>query len=265
MKIVRIRLLESSEWQFFDSFNFDLHEEDKVVVETVRGLQIGNVEELYEKESKDVGTISYRVLRLATIEDLNKFENNKIDGNKAFQEAKKIAKNDNLKMRFIDASFNFDRTQLLFHFVADERVDFRELAKKLAQIYRTRIELRQIGVRDKAKKIGGIGPCGLFLCCNQFLTDFTSVSISMAKNQLLALNPTKINGSCGRLLCCLNYEDEIYSELKKLMPCYGSFIETPQGSGKVIGINLMKQTYQVQLQNNDVIVLKIEEPNGSIK
>ena len=156
-------------------------------------------------------------------------------------------------MRFVDSYFTFDKKQLFLSYTADARVDFRELAKMLAQKYKTRIELRQIGVRDKAKKIGGVGPCGLFLCCNTFLTDFESVSISMAKNQFLALNPTKINGLCGRLLCCLNYEDEVYTELKKEYPDIGDLVETEHGLGKVTAVNILKQSYTVDIKEKGII------------
>lgn len=149
-------------------------------------------------------------------------------------------------MKFLDASFTFDRNQLILNFLADDRIDFRELAKKLASIYKTRIELRQIGVRDKAKEIGGLGPCGRFLCCNLFLNDFNSVSINMAKNQYIALNPTKINGICGRLLCCLKYEDDQYTELKRNMPSIGTLIKNNDVEGKVVGLNILKGTYTVE-------------------
>ena len=160
-------------------------------------------------------------------------------------------------MRIIDANYTFDRNQLLFNFLADARVDFREFAKKLAQIYKTRIELRQIGVRDKAKEIGGIGPCGRFLCCSTFLTDFNSVSINMAKNQMLALNPTKINGVCGRLLCCLNYEDEIYTEMKKGMPNIGQAYKKDGIEGKVVSLNLIKRTATIETKNKTLIEVEV--------
>ena len=134
-----------------------------------------------------------------------------------------------------------------------------ELAKKLAQKYKTRIELRQVGVRDKAKVIGGLGPCGLFLCCNSFLTDFNSVSINMAKNQFLALNPSKINGVCGRLLCCLNYEDEVYTELKKNLPKVGSTVKIAEGTGKVVGVNVFKNTYQVEISKYNIVEVSGEK------
>ena len=159
-------------------------------------------------------------------------------------------------MNFIDCNFTLDKNQLIYNFVSDERVDFRELAKKLASIYKTRIELRQIGVRDKAKEIGGIGPCGRQLCCNCFLNDFNSVSINMAKNQYLALNPTKINGICGRLLCCLKYEDDNYLEMKKDFPPIGAKIKVDGIEGKVISHNLFKNTYILKKKDKTTIELE---------
>ena len=162
-------------------------------------------------------------------------------------------------MNFISSNYTFDKKQLFLMYLADDRIDFRELAKKLAQKYKTRIELRQVGVRDKAKVIGGLGPCGLFLCCNSFLTDFNSVSINMAKNQFLALNPSKINGVCGRLLCCLNYEDEVYTELKKNLPKVGSTVKIAEGTGKVVGVNVFKNTYQVEISKYNIVEVSGEK------
>ena len=159
-------------------------------------------------------------------------------------------------MNFVDSYYSFDRKQLIFDFLSDNRVDFRDLAKKIASKYKTRIELTQIGVRDKAKKIGGLGPCGLFLCCNAFLTDFNSVSINMAKNQMLALNPTKINGICGRLLCCLGFENDTYSELKKDLPKIGLIADTDMGMGKVVDVNILKGTYKVELEEKGIVEIK---------
>ena len=168
-------------------------------------------------------------------------------------------------MNFVDCYYTFDKSQLIFSFVSANRVDFRDLAKKLAQKYKTRIELRQIGVRDKAKKIGGLGPCGLFLCCHTFLTDFNSVSINMAKNQFLALNPSKINGICGRLLCCLGYEDDLYTEMKKGYPKIGTIYETENGTGKVSSIDVFKGTFRVDLKENGYVDFRKEEYRGSSK
>ena len=204
-------------------------------------------------------------MRKATDEDLKQYDENFKNAEKALAEAKKISKDLNLDMNFLDAFYNLDKSQLLFSFLSDDRVDFRELAKKLAQKYKTRIELRQIGVRDKAKRVGGLGPCGLFLCCNSFLTDFNSVSINMAKNQFLALNPSKINGVCGRLLCCLGYENDVYTELKKDFPKLGSIIETEYGIGKIVEIDVFKRTYSVDLKEKGIVEFELEGIYGKNK
>ena len=198
-------------------------------------------------------------MRIATNDDLAKESKNKDTAFKALTEAKKLCASLDLDMNFVDAYYYFDNSQLLFSFLSDNRVDFRELAKKLAAKYKTRIELRQVGVRDKAKKIGGLGPCGLFLCCNSFLTDFNSVSINMAKNQMLALNPSKINGICGRLLCCLGYENDTYTELKKDLPKIGLVADTPLGMGKVVALDVFKKTYSVDLKDKGIVEFSKEE------
>ena len=160
-------------------------------------------------------------------------------------------------MKILNASFTFDRNQLLFNFLADDRVDFRELAKKLASVYKTRIELRQIGVRDKAKEVGGIGQCGRTLCCYSFLKDMSSVSINMAKNQNLALNPTKINGACGRLMCCLAYENDFYKECRTGLPSVGDNINTSDVTGKVTDVDILKRSYKVEKDNGTVVEIKL--------
>ena len=160
---------------------------------------------------------------------------------------------------FDDSHYSFDRSQLLFRFVADERVDFRKLARELGAIFKTRIELRQIGIRDKAKEIGGIGPCGRLLCCSSFLKSFDSVTISMAKNQNVSLNPSKINGVCGRLLCCLRYENDNYSIQKKKFPKVGSMIELTQGTGKVVAVNVVRGSYSVEFENKVRVEVECDE------
>jgi cell fate regulator YaaT (PSP1 superfamily) len=156
-----------------------------------------------------------------------------------------------LNMQLIDATYTFDRNQLLFHFLADARVDFRELAKKLANSYRTRIELRQIGVRDKAKMVGGIGPCGLVVCCKTFLTEFDNVSIKMAKNQALSLNPAKISGNCGKLLCCINYENDFYTELRKNAPDINDIVAAQKGEAKVLSVDVLNRTCKIKYLEDD--------------
>ena len=164
-----------------------------------------------------------------------------------------------MNINVIDATFNLNKEQLLFHFYADERIDFRNLAKDLASIYKTRIELRQIGVRDKAKKVSGYGSCGQKLCCSRFLNDFDSISITMAKNQNLSLNPNKINGICGRLLCCLKYENECYKECKKILPKIGEIVEVNGEKVPVVSVNLIKGTYTVNLQNQGLVEVKYQD------
>jgi len=167
-------------------------------------------------------------------------------------------------MVIMDATYTFDRSQLIFRFIADERIDFRQLAKELGSMFKTRIELRQVGIRDKAKEIGGFGPCGRKMCCCAFLREFDSVSINMAKNQNLALNPSKINGTCGRLMCCLKYEDENYSEYKKDLPELGKKVKTKDYEGKVISIDIFNKTYKVLTDSNNIIEIELEK-DGSKK
>lgn len=257
-KVSGIALNGKGKTYYFNSQNFDLKKKMNVIVETEKGLQYGQVVvSTYEAADEDIGFSLKNVIRIATKEDEKKYLKNQKDANNAVSKAKEIASQMSLNMNIIDATYNFDRTQLLFNFLADARVDFREYAKKLAQIYKTRIELRQIGVRDKAKEIGGIGPCGRFLCCSTFLTDFNSVSINMAKNQMLALNPSKINGVCGRLLCCLNYEDQTYSELKKDFPRVGQLYHENGIDGKVVSLNVFKKKITVETKNKTLVEVDV--------
>ena len=239
---------------YLDPNGIELHRNDIVVFETENSILSGIVvKEEYEEKKNNLVLPLMKVLREVDKKDLKIIENNRKEAEKALKLAKKYAKELELDMNFVDCYYTYDQTQLVFSFLSDNRVDFRDLAKKLAAKYKTRIELRQIGVRDKSKKIGGLGPCGLFLCCNSFLTDFNSVSINMAKNQMLALNPTKINGSCGRLLCCLSYENDTYTYLKKDMPKIGMVADTPEGMGKVVSIDVFKKTYKVDLKEKGII------------
>ena len=232
---------------------------DVVIFETDNGLLFGHVlKEKYLEKSDNLILPLHNILRIASENDLQNFEKNQEIAYKALLKARKLEEKLNLGMNFVDSYYYFDRSQLIFLFLAETRVDFRELAKKLAAEYKTRIELRQIGVRDKAKRIGGLGPCGLFLCCNSFLTDFESVSINMAKNQMLALNPSKINGICGRLLCCLGYENDTYTELKKDLPKIGFIAETKLGMGKVVSLDIFKRTYSVDLKDKGIVEFSID-------
>lgn len=216
---------------------------DYVIVETERGIQLAKISTI--PEDVVLETEIKEIVRIACGEDYEEHLKNLKEAEKALKKAIQFANDLDLKMRLTSAEFTFDRKQLLFQFTADDRIDFRDLAKKLASIYHTRIELRQIGARDKAKEIGGLGVCGRQLCCNNFLREMESVSMNMAKNQNLALTPNKINGLCGRLLCCLTYEDENYLECSKGMPSIGNEINTEKGRGKVTSVDILNRKYKV--------------------
>lgn len=251
MKVVGVRVNENSKILYYDVNGFNLKPGLTVIVNTDKGLQFATIVGFLDIDDN----ASYdKVIRIATKKDYLRHLKNVDDSNVALEKCRELVKKNNLNMTVIDANYNFDKSQLVFRFVADERVDFRLLAKELGSKLRTRIELRQIGIRDKAKEVGGIGPCGRFLCCSSFLTNFETVSISMAKNQGLALNPTKINGVCGRLLCCLNYENEQYVESKKKVPDVGKKVTIGGREGKVIYSEPLAGKYKVLVNNEEVSV-----------
>ena len=256
-EVIGISFDKGNRIYFFLKKNLDVKKGDTVVVETERGQQICTaVTDTVEIPDSKVVTPLRPILRIATKEDKRRAEENRKNSLEALEKARKLANSLKLDMKFIDCNFTLDRNQLVFNFIADERVDFRELAKKLASQYKTRIELRQVGVRDKAKEIGGIGPCGRILCCSLFLNDFNSVSINMAKNQNISLNPTKINGICGRLLCCLNYEDDTYTELKKEYPSIGTKLKINDVEGKVVSLNVLNN--KITLEKSDKTQVEVE-------
>ena len=257
-KVVEIKFDDEDKKYIFDSNNINFIKGDYVICNSEKGIRFGQaISSIYEVDDDDIGLDLDIVLRKADSKDIKTNEKNKQESIEALNDARLISESLDLNMRIIDSNFNFDRSQLLFHFLSDNRVDFRELAKKLAQKYHTRIELRQIGVRDKAKMVGGLGPCGRFLCCSTFLTDFNSVSINMAKNQMLALNPTKINGICGRLLCCLGYEDEIYTEIKNDLPSIGQTFKNDDVEGIVLSLNILKKTITVETKNKSIVEVQV--------
>ena len=250
-KIYGVTFKENSKIYFFKCVDFECPLNVTVIVETEKGLQFGKVvSEICGDEAKIDESKLRDILRLSTKEDYDKYLKNLRDSERALETARKTVRELNLNMKILDASFTFDRKQLLFNFLADERVDFRDLAKKLASIYRTRIELRQIGARDKAKEVGGVGPCGKVLCCTQFLNHMDSISMNMAKNQNLSLNPNKINGLCGRLLCCLTYEDEEYSRCRKDLPYVGERVGTEFGDGVVVSVDVLNRKFKVDIDGN---------------
>lgn len=233
-----------------------------VITETEKGEQFGKViTDLTSSNIKNLDDLK-EIVRISTKSDYEQYLRNLKDAAKALKDCRNIVRELSLEMKVINASFTFDRKQLIFNFLADERIDFRELAKRLASIYRTRIELRQIGARDKAREIGGIGQCGRKICCANFLNHIDSVSMNMAKNQGLALNPAKINGLCGRLLCCLTYEDSEYLSCNEGMPEIGEVVNTPCGSGPVISKDILNRTYKV-LVNNEKIDISLGVCDGN--
>ncbi len=249
MAIYGVKFGESGKEYYFDGQNLKLNKNVCVIVETEKGLQYGKVLRKitdYDSENKDP---LKKIIRLTTKEDYKQHLTNLKDADGALKNAQKIANDLQLDMRFLSSSFTFDRKQLLFNFTADERVDFRELTRKLASLYKTRIELRQIGARDKASSVGGIGQCGRELCCSSFLKTLESVSMNMAKNQNLALNPSKINGSCGRLLCCLAYEDSEYQKCGKGLPNVGDHVIMDKIDGKVISVDVLNRKIKVFCDN----------------
>ncbi len=263
IRVIGVNYKENGKVYHFSPDNEEYTLKEPVVVETERGEQLGFIAtDPYEMEDEKLKSSLSRIIRKATEKDLKKNDKNKEDAKKALKKCRDLIDKYKLKMYIIDASYTLDRSQLFFRFMADERVDFRSLAKDLATIYKTRIELRQVGVRDKAKEVGGYGSCGRPLCCAKYLSDFDSVSINMAKNQNIALNPTKINGVCGRLLCCLKYEDECYKDLRQGLPKVGKKVQTEQGEGKVISIDILRGTYRVNIPDVGIIELEKDKNEG---
>lgn len=245
--IYEVVFKEKGKKYYFGS-DLDIKYDTAVIVETEKGLQYAKVLDKATDVKIPVSEIK-PIQKIANKKDYNQFLEVTKEAKQALDKARNIAQELKLDMNIINSSYTFDKKQLLFNFIADDRVDFRELAKKLASIYKTRIELRQIGARDKAKEIGGIGQCGRTLCCASFLNHIDSVSMNMAKNQNLALNPSKINGQCSRLLCCLTYEDEEYKKCSKGMPNVGQTVNTEFGKGQVISINTLERKYKVMVDN----------------
>ncbi|MGN1300236.1 MAG: stage 0 sporulation family protein [Clostridia bacterium] len=255
--IVGVRFRKPGKVYFFDPGYIQLNLKDKVVVETSMGEDVGEVVINKRKIPEDkLSTSLKKVVRIATNRDLKKLEDNKIKEKKAFQKCKEKIKEHKLDMNLVDVEYKFDNSKIIFYFTADGRVDFRELVKDLAAIYKTRIELRQIGVRDEVRKIGGNGVCGRELCCCSFLNNFDIVSIKMAKEQSASLNPSKISGNCGRLMCCLKYEQEVYEDKIKKLPRVGAVVKTEDGEGTVASVEVLKEVLRVQFKKDDITTYK---------
>lgn len=263
-----IELITTTQLDYFDNLYIEMKEarverDDYIVAETKRGYEMLRVVKSNYRISKDnIVEPDGRFVRLATDEDVETFHKNDSMARESLRFCKEAAAQEKLDMQLVNAKYTLDRKKLIFNFTADERVDFRSLVRTLANRFKTRIELRQIGVRDEAKYLGGIGPCGRAHCCSTFLGDFVPVSIQMAKNQDLSLSPTKISGACGRLMCCLNYEDEYYEDAREKMPDVGQTIDTPDGRAVVIGMNILDLVVKVKYKDDYIREYHCDELNA---
>ncbi|MBP3502513.1 MAG: stage 0 sporulation family protein [Clostridia bacterium] len=251
-KIIGVRFKRPGKIYFFDPGDFEINKNDNVIVETAMGEEIGYVViPKREIEESKLNNPLKKVIRIATKEDLNSLKKYKSKEAEATKICKEKIKKYKLDMNLIDVEYKFDGSKILFYFTADGRIDFRDLVKDLASVFKTRIELRQIGVRDEVKRIGGNGVCGRELCCCSFLDNFETVSIKMAKEQNIALNPSKISGNCGRLMCCLKYEQEAYSEKLAKLPKVGAIVKTPAGEGTVEAVEILKEIVKVKIKEGE--------------
>lgn len=253
VKVIGVRFRQAGKIYNFDPLDFKIEVGNNVIVETARGIEYGKVvQSVKEKNEEDVIMPLKPVIRVATEEDDKIAKQNKDKEKKAFFICKEKIKKHGLEMKLIDTEYTFDNNKVLFYFTADGRIDFRELVKDLASVFKTRIELRQVGVRDETKMLGGIGICGRPLCCSTYLSEFIPVSIKMAKEQNLSLNPTKISGICGRLMCCLKNEQEAYEYLNSNLPNVGETVKTFDGlKGEVKSVNVLRQKVKIVIEQND--------------
>ncbi len=253
IKVIGVRFRTAGKVYFFDPLDFDIKKGDHVIVETARGIEFGTVMSGVKEVTDDEVIQPLKpVIRIATPRDVQQETENKVREKEAYRICLEKIRENGLEMKLIDAEYTFDNNKVLFYFTADGRIDFRELVKDLAAIFKTRIELRQIGVRDETKMMGGIGMCGRPLCCHTHLADFIPVSIKMAKEQNLSLNPTKISGMCGRLMCCLKHEEETYEELNSNLPHVGDKVTCPDGNeGEVASVNVLRQLVKVVVEIGD--------------
>lgn len=256
-KIVGIRFKKLGKIYFFNPCDIEFEKGQSAIVETARGVELGEVAIANRiiDDSKIIAPLK-DVIRLATEEDIKRYEENEKKSKEAYAVCEKKIQEHKLDMKLVDVEYTFDGTKLLFYFTADGRIDFRDLVKDLAAIYKTRIELRQIGVRDEVKMLGGYGMCGRELCCCNHLGDLNPVSIKMAKEQGLSLNPTKISGVCGRLMCCLKHEQEVYEEKLSRLPSVGSIVKTPEGKGTVEDVEVLREIIKVKIEKDGSFIKK---------
>ncbi len=266
VKVAGVKFKTAGKIYYFDPEEQEVQLGDSVIVETARGMEFGMVAmEITEVDESEVVTPLKRIIRIADEKDHLQHEENLKKKKRAMDLCQEKIDKHGLVMKLIDVEYTFDNSKIVFYFTADGRVDFRELVKDLAGVFKMRIELRQIGVRDEAKMLGGIGSCGRDLCCHSWLSDFQPVSIKMAKVQNLSLNPSKISGICGRLMCCLKYENDIYMEFRKGMPDIGEKVRTPDGFGKVVDTNLLERDVKVRLYLDDKPKGRKDEADGEEK
>ena len=257
INIVGVRFKKQGKIYFFNPGDYNIKKHDYVIVETVNGEEYGEVmTDIKEMSENKIPGELKKVVRIANKEDKVNYEKYKAKEPEALEKCEELIKEYELDMNLTDVEYKFDGSKLLFFFTADERIDFRELVKELAAIYKTRIEMRQIGVRDEIKRLGGNGICGRELCCCSFLNNFETVSMKMAKEQNLSLNPTKISGNCGRLMCCLKYEQEAYEEKLSRLPKIGAIVKTPDGEGIVERIETLKEIVSVKIKDGEDILYK---------
>lgn len=257
INVIGVRFKKAGKIYYFSPAELQIKKGDYVIVETARGIEFGEcVIGIKQIKEEEIVSPLKSVIRIADEKDILKHKENKEKENEALDICLNKIQEHKLDMKLIDVEYTFDNHKVIFYFTADGRIDFRELVKDLATIFKTRIELRQIGVRDEAKMIGGLGPCGRSLCCSTFLGDFASVSIKMAKEQNLSLNPTKISGICGRLMCCLNYEQATYEDIRKRLPRIGSIVRTQYGDGEVINNSIVKEIVKVKIKKGDEEVIE---------
>ena len=252
MKAIKVQFKTLGKRYYFGTQGLKLKNGTPVIVNTIRGVELGHcVGEIFDLKLEELTSELKDVVRIATNEDLKKYNDNKKKEPEIVSKTKDLAKKHNLELKVLEAEYTLDCSKLIIYFEFEGRVDFRELVKDLAEEYHTRIELRQVGSRDGAKVFGGIGPCGLIVCCQTFITEFDNVSVKMAKNQNLSLNPVKISGNCGKLLCCINYENDMYKELRKYAPDVGDIVETSEGDAKVLSCDVLNRNLKVKYLNED--------------
>ena len=260
MEVVQVKLRDSNEFFWYKVNDIKVEVGDYVIIEVERGIDYGQVNsEIVKQEHGDTTILT--VLRKVTNDDLKRIEENKQKVKEAFDICLEKIQAYKLNMKLVNSEYSFDCSKILFYFTADGRIDFRNLVKDLARIFKARIEMRQIGVRDEAKLCGGFGPCGRELCCSKFLKDFQPVTIKMAKEQGLPLNPPKLSGLCGRLMCCLSYEHECYRQLYKNFPKIGDKIDTPQGKGKILSVNVLRKAVLVEVSEGKQIEVIYNKDN----